>query len=101
MKVWHYFLMKVPVKLHKIPIALAAGSDLQFGNFLKSYLMKEKQYAFTAVQNFLITKVLEYLTYRTILDHHEKNFLRILIVIPFSQKVYLVWIFAILYWILG
>ena len=52
---WHYFL-KVPAKLHKIPIAVAAGRGLQFGNILKSYLMKERQYAFIAGQNFLITK---------------------------------------------
>ena len=90
-------LMKVPAKLHKIPIAVAAGRGLQFGNILKSYLMKERQYAFIAGQNFLITKVLEYLTYRTILGHPAKNFLQILIVIPFFQKVCLVWMFAILY----
>ena len=50
-----------------------------------------------AGQNLLITKVLEYLTYRTILGHPAKNFLQILIVIPFFQKVCLVWMFAILY----
>jgi hypothetical protein len=72
--VWHYFL-KVPEKLHKIPIVV--GRDLQFGSILKSYPMKERQYAFIAGQNLLITKVLEYLTYGTILDHPAKNFLQI------------------------
>jgi hypothetical protein len=96
--VWHYF-PKVLVKLHKIPIAV--GRDLQFGSILKSCLVKERQYAFIAGQNLLITKVLEYLTYRIILDHPAKNFLQILIVILFFQKVCLVWMFAILYWILS
>ncbi|XP_039811668.1 uncharacterized protein LOC120674571 [Panicum virgatum] len=52
-KVWHYFL-KVLVKLHKLPIA--AGRDLQFGNIMKNYLMKERQNASIAAQNLLITK---------------------------------------------
>ena len=49
--------------------------------------MKERQNASIAAQNLLITKVLEYLTYKTILDHHAENFHQILIVNPFSQKV--------------